>query len=125
MKTSKDVWVHFTGEVNDMHVKLQETVIEEKERGLRNSLNMQLLRAIDREVDNLKIDPQRGIYIPKRNIPRELFERYQTENFWKINLPNYWRMIYTLTGNEVEVIALVLEVMDHRKYDKLLKYRKK
>lgn len=64
MKTSRDMWVHFTREVNDMYAKLQETVIEEKRRGLKNSFNMQLLRAINREVDNLKIDPQRGIYIP-------------------------------------------------------------
>lgn len=124
MKVEKDIWVKFTEEVYGGYNELQSTIMEEKKKGIDNSFNMQLLRAIDREVDNLKIDPQRGIHIPHRNIPKELYVKYNADNFWKINLPDYWRMIYTITGNRVEIIALVLEILDHKRYSRLFGYRK-
>ncbi len=123
MKVKKDIWVKFTEEVYKGYTDLQNTVIEERKKGIENSFNMQLLRAIDREVDNLKIDPQRGIHIPHRNIPKEIYSKYGADNFWKINLPDYWRMVYTITGNKVEIIALVLEILDHKRYSKLFEYR--
>jgi len=123
MRIEKDIWVKFTEGVYEEYEELQKVVIGEKKKGIENSFNMQLLRAIDREVDNLKINPQRGIHIPHKNIPKELYAKYNANNFWKINLPDYWRMIYTITGNRVEIIALVLEILDHKRYSKLFKYR--
>lgn len=34
-------------------------------------------------------------------------------------------MIYTLRGSEVEIIALVLDIIDHKDYDKKFGYRKR
>lgn len=34
-------------------------------------------------------------------------------------------MIYTITGDEVKIIAFILEFMDHKKYDKIFGYKKK
>ena len=34
-------------------------------------------------------------------------------------------MIYTITGNDVEIITFVLEIMDHKDYDKVFGYKKK
>jgi len=50
---------------------------------------------------------------------------YGVANLWKVNLPDYWRMVYTITGNELEIISILLEFMDHKKYDKIFRYRKK
>ncbi|MFZ2455999.1 MAG: hypothetical protein WAX07_05945 [Candidatus Altiarchaeia archaeon] len=48
-------------------------------------------------------------------------------NLFRIELPNYWRMLYTLTSGEsqIEIIAFVLDIMNHRNYDKKFGYKKK
>ena len=104
---------------------MQNKVLIEKEQGRDNSFNMQLLKAINREKANLKIDPQCGIHIPRKYIPKKLIERYGTDRLWKIDLVGYWRLIYTIVGDDVKIIAFVLEFMDHDRYNKLFGYRKK
>lgn len=47
-----------------------------------------------------------------------------TDRLWKIDLVGFWRLIYTITGDEVKIIAFVLEFMDHNKYNKLFGYKK-
>ena len=65
------------------------------------------------------------MHIPRRNISKAVVDRYGTDRLWKVDLVGYWRMIYTITGDEVKIIAFVLEFMDHKKYDKVFGYRKK
>ena len=65
----KDVAVYFSEEANITYKELQGRVSEQKKKGMENSQEMQLLKAIDREKINLKKNPQGGIHIPKRNIP--------------------------------------------------------
>ncbi len=33
-------------------------------------------------------------------------------------------MIYTIRGSEIEIIALILDIIDHKKYNKKFGYRK-
>jgi hypothetical protein len=120
----KEIWVEFSEEANKDYLGLQKQALEEKEQGKENSFNIQLLKAIDREKDNLKIDPQHGIHIPRKYIPKTLADRYKTDRLWKIDLVGYWRLIYTITGDEVKVIAFILDFVDHKKYNKLFGYRK-
>jgi hypothetical protein len=44
-----------------------------------------------------------------------------------VELPGFWRMLYTLTNGEreVEIIAFVLDVIDHKAYDKKFGYKKR
>lgn len=56
----KEVWIQFSEEANTEYIELQQTVIQEQHDGKENSPNMQLLKAIEREKNNLKIDPQHG-----------------------------------------------------------------
>lgn len=121
----REVWVEFSEDAASDYKELQEKVLDEKKQGLENSPNMQLLKAIDREKNNVKIDPQYGAHIPRRNITKKVVERYGTDRLWKIDLVGYWRMIYTITGDEVKIVAFVLEFMNHKKYDKLFGYKKK
>ncbi len=82
------------------------------------------MKAIDREKDNLKIYPQHGIHILRKYIPKSLVKRYGTDRLWKVDLFGFWRLIYTITGDEVKIIAFILEFMDHKKYNKLFGYKK-
>ncbi|MFC1768159.1 hypothetical protein ACFLZX_00205 [Nanoarchaeota archaeon] len=88
----------------------------------QNKFDLQLLKAIERENGILFTNPHRGIQIQKDKIPTIYINEYGITNLWKINLRNFWRMLYTITGNEIEIITILLEFMDHKNYNKLFKY---
>jgi len=61
--------------------------------------------------------------MPKERIPKEYVVKYGVENLWKLNLSSFWRMIYTVRGSKVEVISILLEVLDHKKYGRKFGYK--
>ena len=121
----KEIWVDFSESADKEYNKLQKQVLLEKEAGKDNSFNIQLLKAIGREINNLRLDPQHGVHISRKNIPKTLIERYGTDRLWKIELVGFWRLLYTIIGDEAKIIAFILEYMDHDKYNKLFGYKKK
>lgn len=42
----------------------------------------------------------------------------------KVIITGAWRMIYTILGSEVEIISLILDIMNHKKYEKKFGYKK-
>ena len=83
------------------------------------NLHEQLVKAFK----NLEDDAFCGIQIPKRLIPKEYFIRFGSlNNLWKYNLPDAWRLIYTIKNNHVSVLSVILEWMDHKEYEKRFKY---
>ena len=56
--------------------------------------------------------------------PKDYVRDYDVRNLWKANLSGAWRMIYTIRGSDVEVISLILDIIDHKDYNKKFKYRK-
>ncbi len=100
---------------------LNKLVGEERGKGVTNSENQQLLKSIQQKIELIKMNPQYGEHVPKKLVPKKLL----VDNLWVVDLTNYWRMIYTLRGNSVEILCFVLDIMDHRKYDRLFGYRKK
>ena len=40
-------------------------------------------------------------------------------------LTGYWRMLYTIKGDQIEIICFVLDILDHKSYDKIFGYRKR
>ena len=92
-----------------------------RQKGETNSEEMQLLKSIRQKVELLKINPLYGDNIPKKQIPRE----FKVSNLFRVGLTGYWRMLYSLEGNEVEIIAFVLYIVDHPTYDKMFGYKKK
>ena len=69
----------------------------------------------------VKANPFYGNSIEKKKIPPE----YGVQNLWRVELTGYWRMLYTIKGNQIEVICFVLDILDHKKYDKKFGYKKK
>ncbi|MEK6981910.1 MAG: hypothetical protein AABX38_03175 [Candidatus Micrarchaeota archaeon] len=94
---------------------------EQQNKGETNSEEMQLLKSIQQKVEMLKLNPMYGDSIPKQQIPRDL----DVSNLFRVGLTNYWRMIYSLEGNQVEVIAFILYIIDHPTYDKMFGYKKR
>ncbi len=64
---------------------------------------------INRAIDDLKDDPFCGVRIPKRLWPKIYLEKYKVTNLWKYNLPNAWRLTYTLAGNDIKLVSMILE----------------
>ncbi len=84
-----------------------------------------MLDSIKQKIEFLKANPEYGTHIPKDRIPKEYVKNYDVNNLWKVNVSGAWRMIYTIRGSEVDIIALILDIVDHKDYDKKFKYRKR
>ena len=82
----------------------------------------QLVSHIQRAIDDLKENPLMGIKIPSRLWPKEYIRRFSINNLRKYNLPDGWRLMYTLAGNEVEIVSIILEWLPHKEYDRRFKY---
>ena len=63
-----------------------------------------------------------GIQIPKRLIPKEYIKRYDIHNLWKYNLPNAWRLLYSIENQEIIVVSIILDWMNHKTYEKKFNY---
>jgi Txe/YoeB family toxin of Txe-Axe toxin-antitoxin module len=99
--------------------------IEEKLENSFNSLDNDnpIKKAIIRAVKDLNIDAFSGIQVPKRLIPVYYIQKYEINNLWKYDLPQGWRLLYTVTAeNEVELISAILEWFNHKNYEKRMKY---
>lgn len=85
--------------------------------------SLKLVKLIEKGIEKLKFDYQHGDHLSKGKIPVEYVEKYGVKNLWKLNLSSFWRMIYTVRGNEIEVISVILEVLDHKSYDRKFGYK--
>lgn len=78
-----------------------------------------LYKWIIRAFEDLENDAFSGIQIPKRLIPKEYGK---LDNLWKYNLPNAWRLIYTIKKDKIYVLSIILEWLNHKEYKKRFKY---
>jgi len=113
MFLGKEVRIFFKGEAQESFLRLKS----------RNEKEAQsILRSIERNKEILKQNPQYGDPIAKNLIPEE-FKKQGIKNLYRIELSNFWRMLYTLEGNKVEIFLFVLKISDHPKYNKLFSYK--
>lgn len=111
-----------------MNKEIQVAFISEKLKEQFDSLkegkfeNKQLYSFIDRAIDDLKKTPSIGTKIPKKLWPKEYSKRYRMDNLWKYDLPNAWRLIYTIKTDEVLILTLILEWFDHKEYNRRFRY---
>ncbi|HLC74433.1 MAG TPA: hypothetical protein VJH88_01100 [Candidatus Nanoarchaeia archaeon] len=84
-----------------------------------------LLKAVNQKVELIKTNPHYGNPIGKNKIPAEYIQKYNVKNLFRVELPVFWRMLYSLTDgeSEIEIIAFVLDIIDHKEYDKKFGYR--
>lgn len=86
-----------------------------------------ILNVFNKKKDLIKSNPHYGDPIAKRLIPKEYSIKYGVTNLFRVELPNFWRMLYTLTNDESEVniIGFVLDIIDHKEYNKKFGYTNK
>jgi hypothetical protein len=84
--------------------------------------NRALYKFLDRATDDLKSNPSCGTEIPKRLIPKLYEQKYGINNLWKYNLPNAWRLIYSIASDEFDIIVILLEWLSHKEYERRFNY---
>ncbi len=117
----KPVHVQLIGNAAEEFENLNKAVGEEQAQGIQNSEHQQLHKSIKQKIELIKANPQYGAPVPKMLVKKS---GYSVDNMWVADLVGYWRMLYTITGNEIEIISILLDFMDHRKYNKLFGYSK-
>ncbi len=92
--------------------------------GLKDSRveDKKLYRWISIAIDDLEENAFCGIQIPKKLIPKFYIDKYKIDNLWKYNLSKRWRLIYSVASEEVCIISILLEWMDHKDYEKRFDY---
>ena len=106
---------------NEEYHHLNQLVGEQLKEWKQNSDEIQLLKSIKQKVEFIKANPFYGDNIPKRLIPPE----YNVQNLWRVELVNFWRMMYTIKGDQIEIVCFVLDIVDHDGYNKKFGYKKK
>jgi len=82
----------------------------------------QLYSYICRAQDDLKKNPSSGTKLPKRLWPKEYVQKWEITNLWKYDLPNSWRLVYTIEADDVKILAIILEWFNHKEYERRFGY---
>jgi len=91
--------------------------------------NKKLFLVVDRKLNELKAGlekdgrPTIGEIIQMKELSakrRKFLLRCGFRALWKIDLPEGWRMVYSLTNEGIEIIAFVLVLGDHKEYERYL-----
>ena len=117
---NKLVRVILLDEADNEYKRLNEVVGQQIKDGKENTSEMQLLRSIKQKIEFIKANPFYGDNIGKKKIPKF----YNVNNLWRVELTGFWRMLYTIKGDQIEVICFVLDILDHKIYNKKFNYKK-
>ncbi len=114
----KIVRIKFSPEAEEVYKYLNQEASHSK-------IERSILNAIHKKSEFIKANPHYGNPIAKRLMPTEYVQKYGIVNLFRVELPNFWRMLYSLTEGEteIEIIAFVLDVVDHKEYDKKFGYQ--
>ena len=124
-KIKKKITIKLVGDAEKAFNNLNRMVGEQRSSGITSSKDITLLAAINRLFEVIVNNPFYGENAKKDLIPKEYRQRYDADNIFIADLPDYWRMIYTLESDEIEIIAFVLDIIDHDEYNKKFKFRKR
>ena len=115
----KTVRVVLSPEAQEVYNRLNQNAPDSK-------TDRMILKSINQKIDLIKANIHYGDPIEKDKIPPEYISKYGARNLFRVELPAFWRMLYMLTNKgEIEIVAFVLDIIDHPDYDRKFGYRKK
>ena len=124
-KIKKKITIKLIGDAEKAFNDLNKIVGEQRSQGITSSKDITLLTAINRLFGVIVNNPFYGENAKKDLIPKEYRQKYDADNLFIADLPDYWRMIYTLESDEIKIIAFVLDIIDHDEYNRKFKFRKR
>lgn len=81
-----------------------------------------LYKWLNRAFDDIAENAYCGIAVPKKLIPKKYIQKYNISNLWKYDLPKGWRLLYSVGKNDIRIISIILEWLDHKNYERRFKY---
>ena len=110
--------------MKQIYVAFADKKIESSFDSLRHGKfeDKQLYEFITKAIQDLKKSPMSGLKIQKRLWPKEYVRTYNLTNLWKYNLPNGWRLVYTIKTDEIMIINVILEWFSHKDYERRFRY---
>lgn len=82
-----------------------------------------LFKYINRAREDLLQNPLKaGTRVKEELIPKDYIKKYGIRALWKYDLPDAWRLLYTIVGNEVKIVSIILEWMTHKQYERRFNY---
>lgn len=102
-------------------VKFADTSLKEAFESTEKS-DPRLFKEISSALNSIKQNVFQGRHVRKKLIPKELIHKYNIKNLWIYNLRKDWRLLYSIANDEVEILALILDWMNHKDYEKLFNF---
>jgi len=93
--------------------KLKQSFEELKDKDER------LFKEIEGALSEIKNNAFVGRNVKKNLIPKIYSKKYNIDNLWIYNLRKDWRLLYTIGRDEIEVLAIILDWMNHKDYERL------
>ena len=85
----------------------------------------QIYRDIDKAIKELNKDKIIGIHLQRNKVPKYYIQKYGYNAYYKVVLPENWRLIYGIISIHRERRALLMEVFDHEDYNKRFGFKKR
>ena len=124
---NKIIRIKLSPEAEEVYNYLNNEVAEVEKSGKKRTHEVQIFEAFQKKKELIKANKHYGEPISKSKIPAKFKIQYGITNLFWVELPHFWRFLYSLSegDSEIEIVAFVLDIVDHKKYDKLFGYKKK
>ena len=81
--------------------------LEDEYNSIKNTDTV-LYKSIEKSIEKLKVNRRAGQKIPVDQVSKKYVSLYGTTHFWKIKLNREWRLIYTIAGNHIRILTVIL-----------------
>ncbi|PIN69431.1 hypothetical protein COV93_05660 [Candidatus Woesearchaeota archaeon CG11_big_fil_rev_8_21_14_0_20_43_8] len=110
-------------QLKEIDVDFSSDKVEKKLKSLEGGCfeEINLFRHLSKAIDELKINPVAGVKMQHRLWPKQC-RSLDLDNLYKYDLPNGWRLIYTIKNQGVRLLAVIIEWLSHKAYEKRFKY---
>ena len=112
----KEIILRFSDEVKALCAELIE-------RAAKTKIERSIVKAIDEKKGWIQNDWHYGNPIAKILIPDEYRIKYGAMNLFRVELPNFWRMLYSVRDYDDKTEIIVVDILDHKSYNKKFGYK--
>lgn len=81
-----------------------------------------LKKALRKAINDFKENAFCGERIKIELIPKYYLQKYEINNLLWYPLPNAWRLVYSVFSREGLLIAMIVEYLDHKNYERRFGY---
>lgn len=85
----------------------------------------QIHKDIKKTIEELKKDKIIGTHLQRNKVPKYYINKHDCNAYYKVVLPENWRLIYGILSIDKEKRVLLMEVFDHVDYNKRFGFKKK